>query len=72
MGGYHWEWDKYINQEVNLQDRFGGIALVTYEAQGWAKVGDDSGQRRWVTKVGDEGGQQWWATMVGNKEPRTH
>ena len=31
MGGYHQERDKYINQEVNLQDRFGGIALVTYE-----------------------------------------
>ena len=29
---YHWEWDKYINHEVNLQDRFGGIALVTYKA----------------------------------------
>ena len=50
MGGYHREWDKYINQEVNLQDRFGGIALVTYEAQGWAKVGNDGGQQRWATK----------------------
>ena len=30
-------------QEVNLQDRFGGIALVTYEARGWAKVGDNGG-----------------------------
>ena len=43
VGGYHQEQDKYINQEVNLQDRFGGIALVTYEARGWAKVGDDRG-----------------------------
>ena len=52
VGGYHREWDKYINEEVNLQDRFGGIALVTYEAQ-WR-----------ATTVGDEGGRQWWATTV--------
>ena len=31
VGGYHQEWDKYLNEEVNLQDRFGGIALVMYE-----------------------------------------
>ena len=66
VGGYHQERDKYINQEVNLQDRFGGIALVTYEARGWAKVGDDSGQQRWATTVGDNGGRRQWAMMVGN------
>ena len=70
MGGYHREWDKYINQEVNLQDRFGGIALVTYEAQGWAKVGDDSGQRRWATTVGDDSGQRRWAMKVGDEGGR--
>ena len=57
MGGYLRERDKYINQEVNLQDRFGGIALVTYEARGWAKVGDDGGQRRWAMTVVNDGGQ---------------
>ena len=51
VGGYHLEWDKYPNEEVNLQDRFGGIALVTYKARQWVtKVGDDGGRRRWATR----------------------